>query len=566
MQNLNANPPDLWNIQRLFVHFDNRDGYVHISEDGDLTIDDTRDFKPDRTYKVVSDLFTQWELFQDLKIDNPDQWISSHFQDKHLHTDTIRKVYREVVQENLKRADHRFAAVAVSRGDYDWIHCDKDGKVTVESPSWLFRLFGENGLTVAIADLFDRIVRNQDNRSVRKSLYDHLVSKWGVPRVRHVLQRHAIDLQDSCETLRVRDIRKIYASFTQLTENNIREAYPDYKQHIQNPPDTYDQLNPEQKKIIIQAISPERKAIDLLILANRIEGVIVGHRFFFSIYWLFHSDVYEDTEIAQVFQEILENQDHPQPDLYYAEIWAELLVKKEGSQYLDQDLVGRLFPAPGGDYYKITKVTNRWGKFTLFLESIANPKKGLIVPCSTALSWSSSKNLSTVIQDLHYRAPGYLANTDYSAEMAFIKSHDEIGIFGHSLGSVFAKKTLCQHLNEHTDITDKTIQLIGFNSPMISREDARMIDEKRYLIPQSKIYDFFGFHDPVSFAGEEHPKADMAAFLSAKGKTTPELDVNPHCNYYFRNSKRLDNITIEKITPEQLKNFGKLHNPFLQGN
>lgn len=593
MVNTASNPADLWNLQRLFVHFNERKGYLRLSDGGELIISscDNCPLSYDRTYRLVADLFKGWELFRDLKLENPDRWISTRLQGQHLHTDAIRKIYQEVVQKNLFASDHPFAAVAVGKGDYDWISLEKDEKIAGKRPSWLFQFLGENGLTVAIANLYDRIMKNRDNQSIRRSFYQDLVAKWGEPRVQHVLQRHAINLQDSFESLRVRDVRKIYASFTQLTEKDLRNVYADYRRYTQNLPiptvikakfesekeklqqrfphlpETYDGLSPEQKTTLIQVVSPSRKEIDLLILANRIEGVIVGHRPFWEIHWFFHSDVYEDTEIAQVFQEILENQDHRQPDYYYAELWAKLLVKKEGSQHLENDLVGRLIPATHGEWYKITKVTNRWGKFTIFLESLSNPKKGRIEQCSSSVSWSSSKNFSTLLQDLNPLAPpGHLSGADFSDEMSFIDYHDVIDINGHSLGGPFGQRTVVKYFERLRETVEKIIKVTTFNSPGITEEDVKRVDEKKHLIPHLTIDHFFGFNDIVAFSGREHMKTSSAAFISPKGKITPELDVHPHCNYYFRNSDRLNNLKIERLTPEQLKNFGRLHNPFFAGN
>src|SRR5438067_1062753 len=90
MINTASNPADLWNIQRLFVHFDNRKGYLKISDSGEITIGPTvdRSSNHERTYRVVVDLFKSWELFHDLKIEDPDKWITTRLPGQHLHTTT----------------------------------------------------------------------------------------------------------------------------------------------------------------------------------------------------------------------------------------------------------------------------------------------------------------------------------------------------------------------------------------------------------------------------------------------------------------------------------------------
>lgn len=611
----NLQKDDLWDIQRLFVHFNGNDGVVKITEEGELSLSYWNRQSEDQkkiTLQKVKNIIKNWDIFNDLKISDShiDLYFSSNLT---IRASDIRLLYKTVMRMHLENIEKdTFASSAVGKNDFDRIVPKKElQEVVPESYSWFFTIFGRNQFTLKVANIFNRIFGNEINKKVRNDFLTSLNNQWGSERVKRILSRHSITLENNCEALRVQDIRKVYASLVQLKEKDIQEGFDFYKQYRKDPNDTtipsrlrkkfdthqstlsklfqdsdldltFDQLSGDHVTALIQSVSLDRKEIELCLLGNRIEGVIVGHRGFFDIYRFFHSDVYEDTEIAQVYQEIFENQnqsDQQFADLYFHELGTKLLVKKEGSQFEPKDLVGRLIPAPNGEWYKISNSTNKWGKFTLFLEPISEKKKGegVIWQCSTAWSWSSSKNLSSMLQNINPLAPpGYLWGMDFSAEIEFIKSHKNVTITGHSLGGSFAQRTgaeWAKSLKKEEKRITTDIKVITFDSPGIKKDDDVELSKNELLDSLNiEIEHFFSYHDVVPFSGWMHLGAFSSnrvsvksSFLYANGKENPEIKIHPHTSYWLRYYDKLKNIKARVLSVDELANFGKLHSPFWRG-
>jgi hypothetical protein len=621
INNNNLPKDDLWDIQRLFVHLNGEKGIVHIKE-GKLTVE-SRSWQTVEQKKItlqkIKEIVQNWDIFTDLKLSDTyiDQYISS---DLTIRAEDIRRLYKNVIRRHLDKFEKdSYASAAVGNSDFDRIVLKKDEKnsnrVIAESSSWIFSIFGESQLSVKIVNLFDRIFGNKENEKVRQDFLETLTHQWGEHRVTRILERHDINLKNDSRSLRVQDIRKVYASLVQLKEDDIKESFEEYKKYRKDSDDStiplrlkekfdnnpnlkdvfsesdldlyFEELSGDQITDLIKTISLDRKEIELCLLGNRIEGVVVGHRGFFDIYRFFHSDLYEDTEIAQVYQEMLEpeNQQYDNKkiaDLYFFEMWTKLLVKKEGSQFVPNDLLGRVVPAPNGEFYKISNITNKWGKFVLFLEPISEKGKqageGLIIDCSTAWSWSSSKNLSSMWQNLNPLAPpGYVNGTDFSEEIKFINDHKKVTITGHSLGGSFAQRTLVEYaksLKEGDESKTTDISLITFDSPGIKKEDDLVLKDNKLLAALNiEVEHYFSYGDVVPFSGWMHLGAFSSSeklkvrpyFLHAEGITTPETQIHPHTAYWFRYYNKLKNLNAKVLKADDLANFGKLHSPFWEG-
>jgi hypothetical protein len=561
----------------------------------------------ERVIKLVKD----WELFHQLDNDSKYE-IDNTFRESEVQAKDIRNIYRSVIEKSLEESINiskknskseepfcdSFAKSTIGKNHYQRIVYDDKKEVVAEDSSFLFRRLGNNNLTlliVAILNLFRPAVRKINNETVAK-FYQTLKNEWGESRVKRILATHNINFESNYgRALRVQHVRKIYSSLNLIRSEDLEETFEFIKNYLNG--DTkkiptrllnkieqnkeqirdlfldefneYKDLLPVQKKAILKLIAPTKEEIELNLLGERIEQVIHGYYDFGSIYRLYHSEYHENKQWTQTDQATLGSQNHPNSMLDFAEKWGKIYAKKGGSRFVD-DLVGRIVPGPDGEWYKIAKTTEGWGKFTFFLEPVIDSKKpALIVHRSTAAAtYSISTTFTSLLQITNpFRPPGYL-HTDFKEEMEFIKNHENIIITGHSLGGSFAELNFARFVEglKENEVCKKEIKVITFDAPGIRLKDVETVSKGKEQLPNAKIIHRFSEGDIVPHSGNAHIAFEKegelvdtdAAFLTSEDKNSPEVNGIRHSNYWYFLQQKMKNIIQKKpIDAKELKQFGK---------
>lgn len=578
---------------RLFVHFNDcsDSSRIEISNKDKITIHSSpmQRIKTlisgkinDQTVKKVTNYIKNWNEYKKLSTKDKNEVLSelnaiqlSESNRQYLTVGKVREIYRKVISKQLSG----FEKIACEEEFSKRVIATEDS-IVIKGSTRLFNISTKE--------------ERAENAKTIKIFKDYVYKKYGQQRINRVLKAHHINFNNRIEkgrALQVEDIHNIITGLVDLHSDDVQDFYKqikmntnldhlpetvrkrlspsifqefaDYQNHKGQLPEQYTDLPPDLIKNLINAIAIPVDGFEKHLLGNRAEGVTQGHHEMWSPYRYIYSKHYEDLKKIQAYQEIAGHKDNN--ELFYIELWTKLLIKNEGSAYID-NLTNMIIPALNGEWYRINKKESEKGKFVLCLDSITNPAlPSLIIQRSTASSPSQSNTAWTLLQDSNPLAPPGYYDKKVCLESEFqhfMKGTNPLIITGHSLGGSFSQLNLINFLKklekDKTAFPNREIKLVLFDSPAITEEDAdyfanwasqqpedaKKITIEYYISKADKIPGAGKFHLGVG-CEDTNVRVKFSLLNPKPSDKTPELQTHPHGRFFFRSPETIKNSVVE---------------------